>query len=333
LNSSVEVIESFLRFIVPAALALFVASRMDRMLLARGLFPPGFRESWRRGLAIGLITLILWIGIFSSLGTIGKAVEQPDLRSIPTPQLFLLHGLLLLALGLWFLLGYAGVRPSPPRPASPASLASVPPSPGEGGEDLPETAPEPVLETMAGPPPISLGRQFLAQFGLLVPNVPREIGLGLLLGVGAWGAVLIAAIVIGLILVALGGEQALPKQPPTLIPFLAALPIGLRLAISLSAGVVEELFFRGFLQPRIGIALSTLLFVFAHFSYGQPLMLAGIAILSLIYAFLVRWRQTIWPAIAAHALFDSIQLLVIIPMALRFMEKEGLKTAAFLFGN
>jgi membrane protease YdiL (CAAX protease family) len=166
-----------------------------------------------------------------------------------------------------------------------------------------------------------LGRQFLAQFGLLAPNVPREIGLGLLLGVGAWGAVLVAAIVFAGIVVALGGEQALPKQPPALIPFLAALPWGLRLAISLSAGVVEELFFRGFLQPRVGIALSTMLFVFAHFSYGQPLMLVGIATLSLIYGLLVRWRQTIWPAIAAHALFDGVQLLVIIPMALRFMEK------------
>jgi membrane protease YdiL (CAAX protease family) len=48
-------------------------------------------------------------------------------------------------------------------------------------------------------------------------------------------------------------------------------------------------------------------------------MLLGITLLSLIYAFLVRWRQTIWPAIAAHALFDGVQLLVIIPMAMRLM--------------
>jgi membrane protease YdiL (CAAX protease family) len=258
-------------------------------------------------------------------------VEQPDYKSLPTLQLFLLHGLLLLTLGVWFLLGYAGVRPSPPRPPSPAP---PPPSPGEGGEDLPE----PVLETETepvptGPPPISLGRQFLAQFGLLAPSVPREIGIGLLVGVGAWVAVVAALVMIGLILVALGGEQAIPKQPPALIPFLAAMPVGLRLMISLSAGVVEELFFRGFLQPRIGIALSTLLFVFAHFSYGQPLMLVGIAILSLIYGLLVRRRQTIWPAIAAHALFDGVQLLVIIPMALKFMEKEAPKAAAFLLGN
>jgi len=106
-----------------------------------------------------------------------------------------------------------------------------------------------------------------------------------------------------------------------------------RLLISLSAGVVEETFFRGFLQPRVGILLSTLLFVLAHFSYGQPLMLVGIGTLSLIYAFLVRWRQNIWPAIAAHALFDGVQLLVVIPAALRLMEKEGVPVAMALLGN
>lgn len=326
-------LEASLRLILPAALAVLTAYSMDRMLLSRRVFPPGFRDPVRRVLAGGLVALILWIGIFYSFGTIGKAAEPPDLENLRAPQLFLLHALLLVALGFWFFLGYARV-PSPPW--APSSV-SPPPTPGEGGEGILETAlePEPEPELPAAPPPTPptpLGRQFLAQFGLLAPNVPREIGLGLLLGVGAWGAVLVAAIIVGLIVVALGGEQAIPKQPPALIPFLAALPVALRLAISLSAGVVEELFFRGFLQPRIGVALSTLLFVFAHFSYGQPLMLVGIATLSLIYALMVKWRQTIWPAIAAHALFDGVQLLVIIPTALRMMEKELPKAAAAVLG-
>ena len=42
-------------------------------------------------------------------------------------------------------------------------------------------------------------------------------------------------------------------------------------------------------------------------------MLIGITLLSLIYGLLVKWRQNIWPAIAAHALFDGVQLLVIVP--------------------
>jgi len=87
---------------------------------------------------------------------------------------------------------------------------------------------------------------------------------------------------------------------------------------------------RGFLQPRIGIALSTLFFTVAHLSYGSPFMLIGIALLSLIYGFLVRWRQNLWPAIAAHALFDGVQLLVVVPAALKMLQGTGGKLAGFL---
>lgn len=330
-----ETLELVLRQAVPALLALIVTHLLDRRLSVRGLLPPGFKDPIRRILGSLVVFLILWGGIFSSLGTIGLDVPLPDLSALPTPQLFLLHAILLAVIGTWFLLGYAGV----------ARISHPPPEKEEDeeGEDdrepaLAAFAVEPAIEQMESelepapaptlPAPASLGRQFLAQFGFLAPNIPREIGLGLLLGVGSWAAVLAVAIVIGLIVVAVGGESALPQQPPAMIPFLAGLPIAVRLLISLSAGVVEETFFRGFLQPRIGIALSTLLFVFAHFSYGQPFMLIGIGTLSLIYAFLVKWRQTIWPAMAAHALFDSVQLLVVIPAMLDVLEREAPKAKA-----
>ena len=331
--------ELLLRMIVPAVLALAVGFSMDRLLERRGLLPPGFREPWRRALGAAVVALILWVGAFASLGSAGESVE-PDLSQLTTPQLFFLHFLLVLSVVFWFLLGFAGVRrPSPPWPPSPGPPST--PSPGEGGTEVEAAVEsEPVLES-AGVEgaPLSRGgsargtgrgdggeglfRQFLAQFGFLAPNIPKEIGIGVLIGVASWGAVLVVAVAIGLVVMALGGEESLPKQPPALIPWLAALPIGVRLLISLSAGVVEETFFRGFLQPRIGIFLSTLLFVFAHFSYGQPFMLVGIATLSLIYAFLVQWRQNIWPAIAAHFLFDAVQLLVVIPTVLKYMGKAG----------
>jgi membrane protease YdiL (CAAX protease family) len=189
-------------------------------------------------------------------------------------------------------------------------------------------APPPGPPTEEPPPRVPLRRQFLAQFGLLAPSVPREIGLGLALGVSAWIAVLLVLIGIALVLVALGGEQALPKQPPALVPFIAGLPVGIRLLISLSAGVFEESFFRGFLQPRIGIPLSTAFFVLAHLSYGQPFMLIGITLLSVIYALLVKWRQNLWPAIAAHALFDGVQLLVVVPAAMKLIQGSGGKAAS-----
>jgi membrane protease YdiL (CAAX protease family) len=321
--------EDLLRLVIPGLLAAGAAWTLDRMCAVRGFLPPGFREPWRRALASALVTGILWIGVFAALGNIGLSLE-PDLSRLSTPQLFLLHGLLLGTVVLWFLLGYAGLRP---QPAAPEALPPGPPvvEPGFLDEAASEEIPAPALVPPPAPPArVPLGRQFLAQFGFLAPSVPREIGLGVVLGIGAWVVVLGVIFAFAAALVAMGGEDVLPKQPPALIPWIAALPIAVRILISLSAGVVEETFFRGFLQPRIGVPLSTAFFVLAHFSYGQPFMLVGITLLSLIYGYLVRWRQNIWPAIAAHTLFDAVQLLVVVPSALRLIDQQGGKAVALL---
>jgi membrane protease YdiL (CAAX protease family) len=213
----------------------------------------------------------------------------------------------------------------PPMPQEPPEDAVFPYEPPAH-----ESEPVPVRPLPPIPAEVPLARQLAAQFGFATQSVPRELGLGLLLGVGAWVAVLVGIMLIGLLLIALGAGDAVPRQPPALIPFIAALPIAVKILISLSAGVVEEWFFRGFLQPRMGLLLSTVLFALAHFSYGQPFMLIGITLLSLIYGLLVKWRQNIWPAIAAHTLFDAVQLLVVVPGALRLLETQGSKAAAFL---
>lgn len=301
-----------LRLTVPAGLACLVAYALDWQSARKGLLPPGFAMPWRRALAFVAVAAVLWVGVTLPLGTIGKAAAPADFSQIPTPQLFLLHFLMLAAGLTWFLLGFAGVRVEADFVPEADLLPAVPVPP-----PLPSA-------------PVPLSRRFAEQFGLVAPNIPREIGLGLLLGIAAWVVVLICVMAIGLILLKVMGEGSLPKAPPAMVIWIAALPLLVRLAISLSAGVVEEWFFRGLLQPRTGILLSTSLFVLAHFSYGQPFMLVGITILSLIYALLVRWRQNIWPAMAAHALFDGVQLLVVIPGFLKLMQSKAPGAAALL---
>jgi len=313
-----------LRFLFVGALSLGVAVALDRMTAVRGLLPPGFRVPWRRALAIALVALFLMIGVFSPLGTLGLKAERAP-TEIAKPQLFVLHILMVITMGSWFLLGFAGHAAQPPAPAVPLPEPVLLP---ETGEPSPLDAPAAVAPPPP-PPRVSLGRQLAAQFGYLAPSIPREIGLGLLLGTGAWAAVILALLVIAGVIYATGGEKLLPQSPPAMIPLIAGLPVWTRLLVSLSAGMVEESFFRGFLQPRVGIALSTACFALAHLSYGSPFLLVGVTLLSLIYAFLVKWRQNLWPAMAAHALFDGVQLLVIVPLALRALG-EG-KAAALLF--
>lgn len=283
-----------LRLVTPAVLALLTTLLFDQLSWRRGLLPPGFGGgarsgslAWKLGVVRRSLALTgLWAVLWLGVFSPLATLGQTsdlDLSSVTTPQLFLLHLLFVLTLLAWYVLGFAG-------------------TPGFG----------PVGRT-----------GWVSQFGFRTSSVWREIGIGLVVGVGAWFVVLVALTAVGLLLWWLGGADLLPTEPPPIVPWIAALPVAVRLLVSLSAGVMEETFFRGFLQPRVGLVLSTALFVLAHASYEQPLMLVGITLLSLIYGLLVIWRQSIWAAIAAHTLFDAMQLLVIIPWALNLLEEGG----------
>lgn len=283
-----------LRAIGPPLLALFTVLWIDALTRRRNLLPPRFRippagdsravleTLGRRAIAMTVLGLLLWVGVFLPLGSLG--IEQEiDFSLLSGLDLFALHLMLVICVGVWYLTGFV------PTPS---------------GADKGRT-------------------KWSVQLGFRTDSFFREIGIGLLAGVGAWLAVIGVLLAVAMVIWWLGGEELLPQQPPPMIPWIAGMPILLRVGISLSAGFVEEMFFRGFLQPRVGLALSTALFVLAHASYEQPLMLLGVGLLSVIYGLLVRWRQNIWPAIAAHALFDAVQLLLVIPAALRVLPDDG----------
>lgn len=196
-----------------------------------------------------------------------------DLSGTAPWELFSLHALLAAVMLVWGLLAYARQR--------------------DGAE--------------------SLGRRLADAFRLAEPRPLREVVLGLVAGVAIWGGVLLLLVGVAAAILSLGGEGILPDGPPGVITFLVAQPLWLRLAAALSAGVVEEAFFRGFLQPRIGLVFSTVLFALAHWSYGEPFMLVGVTILSVVYGLLARRRGSVWAAATAHAVFDAVQLLVVVP--------------------
>ena len=160
------------------------------------------------------------------------------------------------------------------------------------------------------------GERLGDQIGLRPQRPLVEIGVGIVFGIGAWVIVLAGAWLVSVVVTALGAQDLVPKSPPTTVAWLAATPVLLRVGLALSAGLVEESFFRGLLQPRAGLLFSTALFAMAHLSYGEPFLLVGVTLLSLLYGLLVIWRQSLWAAVAAHALFDLVQLLVVVPSLL-----------------
>ncbi|HEV7519351.1 MAG TPA: CPBP family intramembrane glutamic endopeptidase [Thermoanaerobaculia bacterium] len=319
-----------LRLFLPPVLAATSAVLVDRLCAARGFLPPGFARAWRRCLGLLALAAFFWIALYGNLASLGREAPPLDLSHLTAPRLFFVHFLMIGTILVWFLAGFAGsAGVAGVAAAVPVSVPVLPPDPyelvehPESAEALERTEAFPAPLPAAPPPRPPLGRVLAAQLGFLAPDVPHEIGVGVLVGVGSWFAVLLAAVVLALLLYLFGAEGAAPQKPPELVVWIAGLPLGVRVLAALSAGVVEETFFRGFLQPRIGLWLATAFFVLGHLAYGQPLLLVGIALLSLIYGQLVRWRQNIWPAIAAHALFDGVQLLVVIPTTLKLLGKAA----------
>jgi membrane protease YdiL (CAAX protease family) len=92
-----------------------------------------------------------------------------------------------------------------------------------------------------------------------------------------------------------------------------------KILIVLSAMTIEEAFFRGWLQKRVGLVASTILFAVGHAGYGQPFMLVGVLVISLVIGYTFYRTKNLVPCIVAHGVFDAIQLFVIVPVALKFI--------------
>ena len=165
------------------------------------------------------------------------------------------------------------------------------------------------------------GRPKLGQFFNIRSERPVDATFaGIALGVVAWGLTITVAMLGGLILKATGaiGED---MRPSPVIPWMGALPIWQRALIVLSAMTVEELFFRGWLQKRVGLIISTIAFALAHAGYGQPLLLVGVTVVSLIIGISFYKTKNLIPCIIAHGVFDAIQLFVTVPVVMKMLPK------------
>ena len=79
---------------------------------------------------------------------------------------------------------------------------------------------------------------------------------------------------------------------------------GLMLLLSLSAGIGEEITLRGALQPKLGIALTSLLFATLHVQYSWYGMLS-ILVFGLILG-VIRKHGSTTAAILVHTVYNSL---------------------------
>ncbi|HVO27643.1 MAG TPA: type II CAAX endopeptidase family protein [Candidatus Margulisiibacteriota bacterium] len=137
---------------------------------------------------------------------------------------------------------------------------------------------------------------------------------GLRVGCGGWlVTVMVTSLAAGA--TAATGKMSAPAEAPPIIVWLVELPLVYRLIIVAVAMTVEEAFFRGFLQPRFGLVVSSIMFALSHFSYGLPFMIVGVFTISLVIGRTFQRSGDLLPCIVAHGIFDAVQLLVVLPWA------------------
>jgi membrane protease YdiL (CAAX protease family) len=85
--------------------------------------------------------------------------------------------------------------------------------------------------------------------------------------------------------------------------------VGGAVALGLSAGISEELLFRGAVQPRLGLLLATVLFAVGHLQYGLSVATLEIFVIGLVLG-VMRTRTSTTIAIVIHASYNALGVLL-----------------------
>ena len=101
-------------------------------------------------------------------------------------------------------------------------------------------------------------------------------------------------------------NMALPSVTPKVVG--SMLPVGalesvLWVILSISAGIAEELAFRGMLQQKIGIVGQAIVFGIVH-GYQGVYSVIRITMYGILFGLVAHWRKSLVPGMIAHAWTD-----------------------------
>ncbi len=261
--------------------------------MSPGLFPLLFASGF------GLVVLFLIHGVRRG-GFERDAFPTPARRGIAIGILFLL---LLAFVVVPFASGIAGGAPEA-KTISPASAFATP---------VLVLLFLTVYYFLSGRPPV------LDFLKLRTGHPWRLLAIGFPIAAFAWAASITGTLSVEIVLGFFVKQKASTQQVSPLVHAIVGMPVGMKIAVVVTAMIFEEAFFRSFLQPRLGAVGATLFFTLAHGVYGEPLMLVGILVLSSVLALVFELYQNALPGIVAHGAFDAFQLFVLIPFALKFL--------------
>lgn len=117
----------------------------------------------------------------------------------------------------------------------------------------------------------------------------------------------VVSALIGGLFYAAGFNADLQKVPETL----KSIDITDVITTLLIGSIVEELFFRGYLQKKTGILFSTFIFGYFHVIYGSFSEVIGAFFLGLVLAYAFQKTKNLYVPIMAHIAFNLITVLLI----------------------
>jgi membrane protease YdiL (CAAX protease family) len=85
--------------------------------------------------------------------------------------------------------------------------------------------------------------------------------------------------------------------------------VGGAIVLGLSAGLSEELLFRGAIQPRLGLLLTAILFAIGHLQYGLSIATLEVFVIGLVLG-LMRKRTNTTICILIHAAYNTVGTLL-----------------------
>jgi len=124
---------------------------------------------------------------------------------------------------------------------------------------------------------------------------------------------LLVAMVLGILTTQFNGDSGVldEKEDPT-VQILGGVTVATAILFSLGAGIGEETLFRGAMQPRFGIILTSAIFAALHIQYFNPLQMGSLFIIGLVFGY-ERKKLDTTACMITHSLYD---MMLLVPVAL-----------------
>jgi membrane protease YdiL (CAAX protease family) len=148
------------------------------------------------------------------------------------------------------------------------------------------------------------GGEATARLGLRMPTI-QEIGIGL--------AAVVPAFVFsmtGSLLTSIFQPEAVDRLTETIDNMTSGVqnPAG-ALLLGLTTGIGEEVLFRGAIQPRFGILITTILWTLLHTQYEFTWVIVGLLLMGIMLG-LIRKHYGTTAAIITHAVYNALVVLL-----------------------